>query len=69
MEVLWGSGIGSSSDRFREVRTVRAHDHFHVHLLDSPEGSFLVEVPRRRRVTRYELELQYIDTHIRLVKQ
>lgn len=66
MEVLWNEGIGSTSDRFREVRVVRSHDHFNVHLLGSPEGSYLVEVPRHRRVTRYELELRYLDTHIRL---
>ena len=69
METLWENSIGGCAERFREIRVVRDDDHFNVHLLDSPEGSYLVEVPRRHRVTRYELELKYIyDTHLRLVK-
>lgn len=68
METLFENGIYSLEDGFKEVRVVRDEDHFHVHLLGSSEGSFLISVPRRRRVTRYECELHYLEaTKLQLV--
>jgi hypothetical protein len=60
-----GSMIGLSD--FDEIRIVKDQDDFLVHLIGCFEGSWVVRVPRRRRVTRYECKLEEIKTHLRVV--
>lgn len=65
-ETLLGTGTHIGLDEFKEIRVVRTDDCFLVHMIGSWEGSWLVRVPRRRRVTRYECKLEEIKTHIRM---
>lgn len=66
-ETLLGTGTMIGLEDFDEVRVVKDHDDFLVHLLGCFEGSWIVRVPRRRRVTRYECKLEEIKTHLRVV--
>jgi hypothetical protein len=65
-ETLLATGTSMDLSDFKEVRVVKTEDNFLVHLIGSFEGSWIVSVPRRRRVTRYECELEEIKTHLRM---
>lgn len=68
MKSLHDTGTYTCQDGFQEIRVVRTDTVFLVHLLGSFEGSWIVQVPRYRRVTMYECVPEPIETTIRIVK-
>ncbi len=66
-ERLLSTGTCIGLDGFDEVRVVKTNDEFLVHLIGAWEGSWIVHVPRYRRVTRFECEIEKIDTHLRVL--